>query len=464
MQEKNSRWLGVAVLLVGLFSLADESLSLIRPNGLLSVPGVSSGVLSAGSVFMFAEMLLFLGVRFWMWRFARQTPGAGTLLLAAIGGVVTMVSFGLPTLFVTAIDLIPSGLFSPLINSTYYVSLLLVAATLGVLCVGLLRSGFVPRWIVWLGFAAAGAALLGPTLGLMKLGLAGLADTLYGLLNAAFLLSLGVFLLRRSTGDTPPKPHMAVAFLTVLAALVAVTALASWAGIRDDVAEKARQEAATAYPSAFARLFPGFTDAGASPPEAGGGPSESSESTAATLQWFELKRGGAPFMPVGFINRRDMVSEAQGPVHGTPIAFEVPGVGTRYLGDNYFVADSASRYASIPRAQKLALWDAFVKAYPDKSRVLGVFPIGELRDRTLLRADGFAPETLNDCTLVVYATEFDSGIAEELTWSTADELIVNGRAYERGPESLPKDPTHRLLVAAFTWTGSGWIAVKPAKP
>jgi hypothetical protein len=98
-------------------------------------------------------------------------------------------------------------------------------------------------------------------------------------------------------------------------------------------------------------------------------------------------------MPVGFINRRDMVSEAQGPVRGTPIAFEVAGAGTWYLGDNYFVENPASRYASIPRAQKLALWDAFVEAYLGESRVLGVFPIGELRDRTLLRADGFAPDT-----------------------------------------------------------------------
>jgi hypothetical protein len=464
MNEQTTRWLGAAVLLVGLLSLAGEALSLIGPHGLLAQPGASFGVVLAASVFFDAATLLLVGVRFWMWRFARQTPGADALLLAAIGGVVAMVSFEGTTRLVLPIASSTSSLswlVWPLVNSINYVTPLLLAATLGAFCVGLRRAGVVPTWIVWLGLAAVGALVLSPALGLVRPGSAGLTETLYSLLNAAFLLSLGVFLLRRRIGNTPPRPHIAVALLSVLTTLVAVAGLASWSGVRADAADNARLEAANAYPSAFARLFPGFTDAAAGPSGVGGGPSESAE---ATLQWFKLKRGGAPFMPVAFINRLDQVSETQGPVRGTPIAFQVRGGGRWYLGDNYFVSNPASRYAKIPQAQKLALWDAFARVYPDESRVLGIFPIAELRDRTLLRADGLAPEALDDCTLVVYTTEFSSAIAEEVAWGTVDELIVNGRAYESGPDAAQKDPTHRLLVAAFRWTGSGWIAVEPAKP
>ena len=89
-------------------------------------------------------------------------------------------------------------------------------------------------------------------------------------------------------------------------------------------------------------------------------------------------------------------------------------------------------------------------------RILGVFPSELLHDKSLLVNDGYAPGDVSGATLIVYTTEFESDVNQEVPWSTFDELIVNSRRYEQASQMGSTDTTHQLLVRAFLPSGSTW--------
>ena len=194
---------------------------------------------------------------------------------------------------------------------------------------------------------------------------------------------------------------------------------------------------------AFNQLFPGFAYDNSQVA------SDGEKASDHMVNEFHLARNGGGIFPVLFSKDR---SQAGDPIAGAPI-LSVPAKdgGAYYLADNYFVVSPKSRFSAIPRDQKLALWDAFFSTGPGKVRILGVFPISMLQRRKLLAPDGYAPKDLDGATIVVYTSDMESAITEEVPWTTADELVQGAREYEASD-----GPQNRLRVLAFKWKNGGW--------
>lgn len=459
-QPRSAVALGMTVILAGLLTLAGKVVGFVTEY----LPAVSSGYQgwpSVQAVFMWTTLLVMLGIRFWLWGHARGTAGAPWMLASAITGLATLLCLTVaPMMVVTTwlIEVVGSAL--PAIFSVINVGTMLGhAAALLLLGVGLVRWQYVPRWIGWTAVAAGALSSVAVVMLWAQLPGASIVSEFFGWPEAVSLLGLGVALLLTSIRVEGYVRRLAIASLLALAVFVAVTVLAGYAGMHLDAEMRSQEERSQALPRAFARLFPGFKDDRASSGEPDGGEA----AAEGTVEQFDLIRGGKAVMPVPFGNRRNLV-DPHGPIHGVPVAFEVPGYGTWYLGDNYFLGDEGSEYADIPRDRRLALWDAFAASQRTKVRVLGVFPIEKLHDRNLLGADRYWPADVEGSTIVVYVSEHESAITEELTWSTVDELIINGRAYEQGSQagaaSGASGGAQALLsVAAYRWTDGAWTPV-----
>jgi hypothetical protein len=437
----SSRWTGAALLVAGFLAAVRAAISVFR----LQIGPV--GALGGGAFIVVLSLVgvaVHFVVRFWVWELGKDGPGSKLLWLAAIcGGLVLLtypIAFLLPWVSEAAMQWV--------IPAANYGSVTLFIVVTALFASGLLRSGLVPRWVGKLGIVAAlaGVSFLVP--GSLFGALLGAVRSSVGSLDAAFILAVGASLVRRPEAEGSRVARPWVVATVVLVATVAV-------GTVGYIAASAQARAAEAFtptspfPPVFSRIFSGFTNA-----------SEFDEFLPAdyqgtTISTFDLSRTGDTVMPVDFSNSADL-SGADGKVHGKVIGVDVPDHGRWYLVDNYFVESPESQFASVPRTQKLALWDAFASAHPTAVRILGVFPSGLVVDRSLLRPDGYGAKDLVGSTLVIYTPEMDSGIAEELSWASPDQLIANGRAYEAESATGAGDTANRLYVDAFTWDGSAW--------
>jgi len=216
------------------------------------------------------------------------------------------------------------------------------------------------------------------------------------------------------------------------------------------VADRAgRRRRVRAFTTAIERLVPGFGREGDMPSREADEPN--------TVDTLTIKRSGLAVMHVWITNGKSL-GGSDGPIHGTPLAI-ADTTPRWYVADSYFLDHPGSRYQSIPRAEKLALWDAFSASLTRRSRVLGVFPASELRDRTLLTPWGYPASSLSSATVIVSTPEFGSGVEEEVPWSNADELVTNAADYETGNLHDDGDALARLDVTLFVRDGSNWRPV-----
>lgn len=461
VQPKSAVALGMALILAGLLTATNKVVATVTEY----LPSVSAGFQgwpSVQAVFMWTTLLVMLGVRFWLWARARGDAGAPWILASAILGVVAL--FGLtvvPLVLLSQVLMQVGGeLLMAVFSAVQIGTMLCEAGALLLFGVGLVRWSQAPRWIGWTALAAGILAVVAAAMLTAQLPGSAVASEPFGWLEAVSLLGLGVTLVLRSSLAEAYTRRVLAAAAAVLVLFVVVAGLAGYAGVRLNAQMRAEQDRSQAFPRAFARLFPGFRDARGSSGVPDGGDGDAAPQ--GTVSQFDLIRKGNAVMPVLYGNRKDLVSPG-GPIHGNAIAFVVPDQGLWYLGDNYFVDDASSEYADVPRDRKLALWDAFAASRREKVRVLGVFPIERLQDRNLLGADGYWPEDLDGATIIVYVSEQESAIAEELRWSTVDELITNGRAYERSAgassEATASATGSALGVAAYQWSAGAWKPV-----
>lgn len=437
----STRWTGAALLVSGILAAARLAIPFL--GSLIGRIVTLGGGAFIGALWVLGAAVAFV-VRFWVYELGKDGPGARLLWYAAVCGGLAL----LPGPILFLIPSLPDSALRWVLPATNYASFGLYVAVTGLFAVGLLRSGLVPAWAAKLGMVAAiaGVSLVVPS--------SVFGDALRvvrssaGGLDAVFTVAIGASLMRRPEDEGRRAPRSWAVALVVASSILVALAVGYIAAL----AQARNVEAMTPtspFPPVFETLFPGFTNATEFDEFL---PGDDLESTVST---FELRRSGDTFMPVDFSNSGN-VSGEDGRSHGKVISVDVPGHGRWYLADNYFVDNVDSQYASVPRSEKLSLWDAFVAAHPAAVRILGVFPIDRVADVSLLKQDGYSAADLARSTLVVYTPETESAIAEELSWSTPDELIVNGRAYEADFSNGKGDTVNRLYVGAFTWDGSKW--------
>ena len=192
--KRSASWLAVLVFVTALLSARSIAI-------LLRDLGLSSGLLAQRLLLPAAvATLLYIVVRFWLWALARRGPGSLLLLLAAILGLAAALYpvSQLPT-FVGVSDSLKPML-------PYGDAVLAVAAML-LLSTGLLRSRLAPPSVAALGGVAA-------VLFAARMFLSGTALTIVGglgsLIELAFLVALGVSLLRFSRSDVDEAENHAV--------------------------------------------------------------------------------------------------------------------------------------------------------------------------------------------------------------------------------------------------------------
>ena len=174
-RSSSSVWLGAAVLLAGVLALA---------NGLLLLEWVS-----------LAAALVYTIVRFWVWRFAMGSPGAGLLLAASLAGLLALL------LSLTA-NLVVVLWYAPAIAASHWAmsaGFALAPVSLMLLALGMLRSHLAPRWIAAVGASASvvsAVTLFGS--GVMSPGTHILVRVFGLVLESLFLVAFGVLLVARS--------------------------------------------------------------------------------------------------------------------------------------------------------------------------------------------------------------------------------------------------------------------------
>jgi hypothetical protein len=178
--SRSTSWLAWLAFLTALLQLSSLAVSIGRV-GLLP-DSVVILLLKPGAV----GILLYMVLRFGLWWVARGRPGSGLLLGAAIIGAFADSGL-LPVLAAQSSLLV--------VISYVNTGLALIAPLL--LGAGLLRTRLVPSWIPALVIAAA----LVKVAGFLLSGIAIVA--LAGALDFAFLIGLGVSLLRVEEADVP---------------------------------------------------------------------------------------------------------------------------------------------------------------------------------------------------------------------------------------------------------------------
>ena len=446
----SARWVAGAFLAIALLDLAGESL---RLAGSAHGAGVSP-LPSAAIGFVGVSMLVYLWVRFATWRLARGRHGERLLLSSAICGAVGP-TVGLVPWFVLldrfgpppewAIRWIEYG---PIYSGTLFS----IVATL-LLAAGLLRSRLVARWVAWLGAGGGLLSVAGFVAARLSHPLPVWLRTGEIVIDLVFTAAIGLALwgLRHDeSARTPSIRSVALVFGLVVAVAVALSVAAGVSWEASMSAYRAQQAASAAIRATFPNVFPGFGHEGDLP--------ELGRDEPNMVESLTIKRAGRAVMQVEVTNGTSLVA-TEGPLHGKALRLAVPGPAW-YLGDDYFVDHPDSAYASIPRVQKIALWDVFSAGLTVRERVIGVFTIAELHDRSLLAVDGYRPKDLDGATIVVSTPEFDSAVNEEVPWASADQLIVNARAYEAQVGQTEGGGTlDRLDVSAFTWSRNAWHAV-----
>lgn len=449
--HSSTRWLAGLLIGLGMLELGLEVARLYR----LGLAGTSSVSLTISytslllSAVAGVATLAMLSI-FWV-RGSRQ-PGGVLFLLAFLSAAL---SVALTWGFFAVVSVVTShtpGISHFALPWLSVAGPILWAVARALFAAGVIRSRIAPKWIGWLGVASAALTVAASPYTRIphaaELWIGALSVAVTGL----FYIALGISLSRAQVDEDASATPTWLITAVVGATLVGLIAVCTWGGVvagRGASVEIARSQ--PHFSEVFADLFPGFS-AGANAPSLDGGEAHDE------LVQFDIKRGGNAVMPVQMAHDRSLFSP-EGPAHGGALVLKVPGQPTWWVTDGYFIDHKDSAFAKTPRPIKYALWDAFVAEETRHVRILGVFPVSELKDRSLLAPYGYTAPMPSGAMVVIYTPEFDSAINEEMPWSTVDELIRNGRDYEKEFQAGAADATHLLEVRAFVRENTVWSPV-----
>ena len=335
-QDSRARWLAGTVLLLAALELL-RYVAGVYASTLARTSAGASGSQYALLVFDAAAVFVFLVVEGWFWVRASGLRGERLFVSALVCTVLAQtLSWGAYAVVMLVEPGVSTSGF-PALNTIVFLGFGLTLAGTLFFAVGLLRSGFAPAWVGWFGVAAAALSVLAFPSGKPLLSLPEWASSVSVLGLSAFLLALGMWLVKEGSDadgvDLPRAGRMSAALGALFILVVAVGFGAAAFGSKTVAKNSAP---VSHFPAVFARLFPGFGHDGDLPEL------ENVDELNA-LEQFSIERSGSVVMQIDMSNDRSLVSTV-GPIHGRALTVSVPSQGTWYMGDSYFVDDRNSEF------------------------------------------------------------------------------------------------------------------------
>jgi hypothetical protein len=376
-----------------------------------------------------------------------------------------------------------SGVSASPSSAMTVIALTAVAVAQLLLSLGLIRSPYVPRWVGWLALTVSFLGVIAVVGGLRHFYPSSVGSASGAMLRAVLFAILAWRF--HSLVERPERARMRVVgvgiaagllamFVASLACSVMMTQMLSRASsftqrpsayeedyrLAEDAAEPDWKTVYDESDRVIGKLCDGFDDPGMV--------MDAMPDSVRSVVGLDLSRGESSLqMGVQLVTSTEGSGSPRGYFHGPALEVGKADGETWYTGDNYFLDLPGSRYASIPRSQKLALWDAVGKdrasEYPESDLVLGVFRGDELKDKRIVAQDGYRPEDVTGAWLVVTTPDSSSDVADGIEWRGADQLITAARKYEqdaaRLDDSEDAEDFCRVDVTAYRYDDGAWHQV-----